>query len=445
MAENDSFYGESPNYLLIKCFESKNEANTNFQQGDNYVEVGYGDYFFVEDTGYIYQRSATEIDDGDYCIEAYKLAGPAGPPSKLNFKTMSEIESSEITPTTVTANIDSSNLVPARTFENNEWVYNDDIIWKYYHREPEAGEEGDQVDISFTVPYPEFKFDIEMIGIDKTPEIEDLSETVNGVKTHPFFTHLNLKLPYARRGDSINNLYVINAGVNDGVDYGETDINTVNDIQDRHLPIIVYNQTTYDNEGLETEVTKFLAELKIVDNIDIDQNGYLSFWLPHSNNDENSKITSSFSIVPIFNDITLDDTGNLSFSWSLNGETYTKTINTPPIKWIKNVEYTSDGIKIIWNTTETDGLGNTVNQTSLVTPSNNEKFITDIISYNNDLYKSYTGINADICADANITSIEELASMDTATVNAAVNGTNVYYKGPNNIWYKKIVSITSGS
>lgn len=166
--------------------------------------------------------------------------------------------------------------------------------------------------------------------------------------------------------------------------------------------------------------------------------------MPHSNNDENSKITSSFSIVPIFNDITLDDTGNLSFSWSLNGETYTKTINTPPIKWIKNVEYTSDGIKIIWNTTETDELGNTVNQTSLVTPSNNEKFITDIISYNNDLYKSYTGINADICADANISSVEELASMDTATVNAAVNGTNVYYKGPNNIWYKKIVSITSG-
>ena len=444
--DTSSFYSEMAvdGTFIVKAFPSVATMEAAFQLGDSYTDVKYGEYVMISvpdeqesaqeyntNNGKIYKRT---FDGSEYIG---RISGPAGSPSYLNIITMSEINEYSENLTAHTASISSENLVPGKVpqsqqdIENEvEPTYNDAIIWKFYHQ---SVSNADQVNLGIQIPYPTFTFSIENANIEN-PTIIDVSETENGQKKHPFHTDLKIQLPNKHNGTSIDSLQIIQAGINDGVNYGDTSSEIVTNLRNQNKPIIVYQKTSYDDNNVPTSEFCYVSEFILFDNIDISDEGYLQFWLPNSN----SPISSHLSIVPEITDVSLSNTGIISLIWTdFLGNQHTKAINSTPVKWITDINYTPQG-----------GLSFSWNDNSEATEINPvQSFITDITIFNNSLYKSFIGIDKEISLITGI-DINEIANATDSAVNAHVTGFGTYHKDIQNgqsVWYKKIFDFSSNN
>lgn len=439
LTPTDSFHNSNYNgFLIKKTFDSIQAMNDDFAQGDN-SEVAIGEYVVIsttnsQDNGKIYRKASDETAEF-----VMRFQGPPGQPSILQFNTTQQIaenaETDSITPIEKTLSVSSQSLIPGRVVEDGVESFNDDINLSYYHK---IVNDQDYLNVGLTIPYPTFEFETQVLGANQLPKVVDESYT-DGVKTHPFHNKLKFQLPQTAHGDSIGNLRITNAAVGDGIDYGNLDPLIVAEYRDKNTPILVYDKTTYDTYNSDEEsngatvTTTFASEFKLIDNIDISEEGYLRFWLPYSDNDSVS-ISSSTSVVPNIVDFTLSENGQLSVVWEdFQGNQITKTL-TPQLKWITGIHYNTDGtMSITWNTLDE----NEQQEVETVTPPT---FITDIMVYNRGLYKSFIGINNEIKLITGLTDAE-LEEANDAAVNSRANRINTYHKEIQNnkqIWYKKI-------
>lgn len=444
--DTSSFYNSQYNgFLIKKTFNSVAEMETAFAGGDNYTQVSYGDYVAIsvplndptaysQDNGKIYRRA---LDGSAEFI--MQFTGPAGQPSILEFNTIQQVattaETDSITPIEKTLSIATQSLVPGKTTEEETDVFNDNVKLSYYHKIENSQ---DKLHIGMKIPYPTFEIETEVLGANELPNVVDESYT-NGVKDHPFHNKLKFQLPQTAHGDSIRNLRIITASANDGVDYGDLDALIIADYRDRNAPILIYDRVTYDiynnsqeSQG-ETVIPTFVTEFKLIDNIDISEEGYLRFWLTNSDNNTIT-ISSSTSVVPNITNFTLSQNGQLTIVWEdFQGNQISKTLDTH-LRWIKNLSYNDDGtLNIIWNTVDQNEAQETA---SIQTPT----FITDLIVYNMGLYKSFIGINNEIKLITELTDAE-LTEANDAAVNSRAGSISTYHKeikGDKQVWYKKI-------
>ena len=439
---SDSFYNFQYNgFLIKKTFNSVAEMELAFAAGDNYTEVAYGEYVVIsvpsndptaysQDNGKIYRRA---LDGSAEFI--MQFTGPPGQPSILEFNTIQQIgtnaAASSITPIEKSLTINNQSLIPGREVEEETETFNDNVNLSYYHNIENSQ---DKLHIGMKIPYPTFEIETEILGANELPNVVDESYT-NGVKTHPFHNKLKFQLPQTAHGDSIKNLRIATAAQNDGIDYGNLDSSIVEDYRDRNAAILIYDRITYDiyNNNSETVIPTFATEFKLIENIDISEQGYLRFWLKTSD-DNTITISSSTSVIPNITNFSLSQTGQLTVTWQdFQGNSITKTLS-PSLKWIKNLSYSDDGIlNVIWNTTDTNENQET---SSVAAPT----FITDLIVYNMGLYKSFVGINNEICTITGLTSAE-LTEANDAAVNTLAQSISMYHKqikGDKQIWYKKI-------
>lgn len=443
--DTSSFYNSQYNgFLIKKTFNSVAAMEEAFSAGDNYTEVSYGEYVAIsvpstdptaysQDNGKIYRRA---LDGSAEFV--MQFTGPAGQPSILEFNTIHQIaeaaENDQITPIAKTLSVSTQSLVPGRTKEGNVETFNDNINISYYHK---IENNQDKLHVGMKIPYPTFEFETQTLGANQSPNVVDESYT-NGVKDHPFHTKIKFQLPQTAHGDSIKNLRITNAAIDDGIDYGNLDPLIVAEYRDKNTPILVYDRITYDtysdNESNgSTTIPTFASEFKLIDNIDISEEGYLRFWLPYTDNDSIA-ITSTTSVIPQIVNFSLSDDGQVSITWEdFKGNQITRTLSTR-LRWIDNLSYSDDGnLNITWNTTDE-------NENQKTETISAPTFITDLIVYNNGLYKSFIGINSEISLITGLTAAE-LTEANDAAVNSRAGSVSTYHKeiqGNKQIWYKKI-------
>lgn len=449
-SNNDSFYGGNPlnnNSFVSKSFPSVANMESNFALGVEYTEVQYGEYVIIDvptggdaqeyaaNQGKIYKRG---FNGPEYIC---RIAGPAGDPSLLNIVSMSNITNYETQNNTTlqqhTASLTNSSLIPGKVEqENDDPIYNDSINWKYYHT---TVANADQTNLGFTIPYPTFNFAIDIADIDY-PKVVDTSEIENGQKKHPFHSDIKILLPQYKYGRSVDQLLIRNADTNDGIDYGDTDLSLVTSYKTNHTPVLAYVLTEYDENNELSSSVKFLSEFKIVDNIDISENGYLRFWLPYGAQDQNQNplyISSSLPVIPQLTGSTLDSDGTMTLNWNnpLNNTTFTTTFENK-LKWISSIETSSSGnILIRWNN------GDESTTIPVTNDFNLNNLIVDLIIYDSILYKRYLGLDQEISTITGI-ALDQLPTENDAAVNALANATNTYHKDMiSNIWYKKLFDI----
>ena len=436
---NQSFYGNilDTNKFIVTNFPSVSDMEAHFALNDNYTDVQYGEYVIInvpnggdaqeyaDNNGKIFRRG---FNGAEYVC---RISGPAGEPSILNIKTMSEVDpNNELIQHQ--ASLASDSLVPGKA---NDTTYNDTIKWKYNHQ---TVTNADQTNLGFSIPYHTFDFSIETAAI-ADPQILDISPTNNGHKIHPFHSDIKIQLPQYKYGRSVDNLYIMNAGDNDGVDYGDTDASLVTSYRARHVPILVFLLSEYDEHNNLTSSVKFLSEFKIVDNIDISDMGYLRFWLPYGEQDANQQpmyISSSSPVIPQLTGVDLDTDGTLSLNWNnpLNNTTSTFNLDQK-LKWIQSITTTDNGNLIIqWNNGDTD-------TTSIMNGFALDNLITDLIIYDSILYKRYVGLDQQIITITNVAA-DQLSAQNDAAINSLAGTTNTYHKDTtSNLWYKKLFDI----
>lgn len=446
----DSFYGENPDgFFIVKTFTTYAALAQAFNN-PNYNDVKYGQYAMVsvlpdnddppgsaqeyaQNNGKVYKRG---FDGPEYIC---RITGPAGPPSKLNIVTIADARTGS-QENDLTASLTNGGLVPGKEDEN---TYNDSIKWNFYH-EDVGGE--DQVNLGFEIPYPTFDFEAESASIDEPRILMDYKENdiIDGEKAHPFHTNLKLQLPLKRNGSSIDNLRVVIAEENDGVDYSAIEEAEANLLKQNNTPILVYEKTEYDVYNNPTTTLKFASEFTLFSNIDVSNQGYLQFWIPGVEGyPDPSPIVTSIPIIPTITNVELSETGFISLTFQdFRGNTTTMQINENPISWIKDINYTSKGgLTITWNTEEEQGQADT----TTIEPT--ETFITDIAVFGNSLYKTYIGIEEEICAEANLT-LAQLAETSAEAINSTLTSFGKYYKLIKNneaVWYKKIFDFNTST
>ena len=448
--DEESFYGTYYNgFLITKSFNSIASMRAAFAQGDSYTDVNYGEYVIIsiqdgdnpttyaQDNGKIFRRGFNFTDENAGAQYITKFSGPAGPPSTVDINSTAAIkayaEQHSITPIEGSFSISNGDLVPGKTINSEQQEeYNDSIDWTYYHA---ATANGDNINLGLKLPYPTFDVETETTGSTETFEVTDESETdENGKKVHPFHTKIKIKFPQSAHGDSIRNLRIINASANDGVDYGTLDPLTVAQYRDQNTPILVYDRISYDENAESESTITYVSPFKVVENIDITEDGHLRFWLPYESN--GAYVLSSTSVIPEITNITLSNDGQLGIVWrDFQGNETTKTFDAPRLKWINQIDYTSNGgLQITWNTLDE----NDEQETTTISPS--QTFITDIIVYNQALYKTFIGINQEISTLTGI-SLNDLPEQTDDAVNGLTSGIGTYHKevqGEKKIWYKKV-------
>lgn len=416
----ESFYGQyDSNLMIVKSFTSIANMQTAFAQGANYTDVQYGQYVIIssdtvngnltpyeQDNGKVYKR-ILESPGYEY---VFRITGPAGAPSILNIQTMSEINeyatNNNLTLTSHTATLASDDLVPGKIDDN---TFNDGITWKYYQKE-----QGGQLQtyMGIQLPYPTINFSAEYADISQPVIIDQDADN----KIHPFHSNFKLQIPKIPYGRSVDSLFIINAANAEAanVDFGDLDVNVIDDYKNRNVPILVYQCSEYNN-GIElSQSLKFLSEFKPIHNIDISDEGYLRFYLTseEANNNNNQEIvSSSLPVIPVLTGTEIAADGTLILTW------------TNPLK---NTTFTtvSTGTKL---PVTNDLIENNI--------------IIDLIIYDSILYKRCIGLDQEISTITGV-AIDQLSTENDTAINTLAGTTNTYHKDTtSNLWYKKLFDI----
>ena len=474
----DSFYGGRPgaSFIIVKTFSGHDESGTHisgydemvnsFSEGNGYKEVYFDEYVTIYDivntthNGEVYRRGYNLSNEGGAELVG-KITGPAGQNTIIDLLPYQSINSTTAAGQPIYSNKQSEatsseywtgtentiELIPGAIQNQNNNIFNDNIVYKYYNVIDEENNVN-KMKIGFQIPYPVFNFKVQQTNADQQISIQKNPDTDN----HKFYQDWTIFIPRSYKGNSITKLTLLQMNGTDGmnINYDFYNQNTIfegynnsltpqqnkknYDIQ-HNTVIIACEITSYNANGTPNPQLYYVADYEFISNIDINEQGYLTFWLP-----DGTEINSSVSILPTIESINMNDYGEISVGWKNTNNTEGNSTFENEVKWIKNIDYDSKGLKITWNTKakkenneieyETDGV-TPKRETSIIEFGEKQRVVTDIALLGNrvdrpnikDLYFTYVGIDND-----------------------AKNGTDPYaldsiYYSNQGVWYKKVVGL----
>lgn len=480
----ESFYGGRPgaSFIITKTFPDIATMKEKFSQGTGYNEVYYDEYVVIQtsnpenaDNGKVFRRGY-DLNNG-YGGGEYvgSIKGPAGPPTVLELMPYKNILSERNGEGNANTNPIYGNYPTQNEVVNNityhHWdrqqgtvedspielipgksgnKFNNNIFYRYYQI-TDANNNITKTKMGFRVPYPIFDFSVTPINADQELSINK----VNANDNNKFYHNWNIKIPIARKGDSIQCLRVITIETdadNENINYeyfapGAPLEQQQKRLSDRelHQAILTCDIVTYNAQNIvDTVTTYYICDFNIIKNINITQQGYLQFTLPDGN-----IVTSSVSILPSINNMELNEYGQFSINWENTNGTSGESVFDNEIQWINNIEYTNDGFKFIYNTRARDENGEIIYEngqpkraSKIIPIGDSQKVITDIkffdktnVSYvngeqsPNDLYYTYVGIESDL----------QKVNLEDATYSKDLNPFQGYVRNSDGIAYKKIL------
>lgn len=408
----ESFYGGRPgnSFIIVESFSSIDEMTRKFQQGMNYNKVYFDQYVIINnpndsrENGKVYRRGydlSNGLGGAEYVCS---IQGPAGKTPTIELIPYDEIDPEQIE-NTVYGNVPYGVDIQTNSSDEKSAIeyipgfekggdgepdfYNDNIQFKYYQVEDAANNQS-LLKIGFKIPYPVIDFTVERANSNEAFSIERIDN-----QDHNFYSKWQLNIPFPVKGDSVTKIEVIKLNsdeyiTNEDINYdwynGDLTVNDKKDKdQDNKNSIIV--ATIEKEDGTSTRY--YVADFDIIQNIDINENGYAVFTL------NGETISSNHPIVPLLNGINIDDDGTLSMEWyNANGSESKKFELENKIQWIKNISVENGKFYVTWNTPEK-------NEENVITSANrkeeisieNTKLITDLRMKDGSLYESHLGIS----------------------------------------------------
>ena len=364
-----SFYGGRPgnSFIIITSFDSIQDMIEKFKKGPNYTDVHFDEYVIINtinkndsDNGKIFRRGYNYTDSQGGAIPVGQIVGPSGPAPSLILSDYNTVKNKKEDPTINPNQIDKkigsykisdSSLVPG--YEYNESTgtktFNDEIQWiSCSIRTPDDGT--CEAQIGFKIPYLVMDWQAESISSYSEPTIEQVEKSIG----HPFYKKWKLGIPKGKQGTSLSNLQIKKYNANDDEDLKTFDGQDYIGVENNN--IIIYNQTSYENET-PTITRKYLGDYNIIKEIK-HENGKLLIQCSNDNDDyqefsinqiesvdlnENGQFIIKYfnnenpTVFPLqwVKDVTFNQSnGTLTFEYA-NSETQSKIC---PINWIQNAE-----------------------------------------------------------------------------------------------------------
>lgn len=398
----ESFYGGRPgtSFIIVKSFPSIKAMKDSFSQGMNYNEVYFDEYVIINNpnnasqNGKVFRRGYDFSNNMGGAEQICQIQGPAGPPLTVELLPYEGINLNQIESPVygnqsgdVDVLIEPYNgkqaieYIPGKEVKNNQTIYNDNIYFRYYQVEDSEHNQS-LLKIGFKIPYPVFDFSVNRVG---PTEQFSIQRTDN--KEHNFYSKWQLNIPFSAKGDSITKIEIVklsnsidNPINNENIDYSwysGSDSNKKASDMEAERPIIVATIENYDENNNPTQTQYYVADFDLIQNIDINDNGYFIFTI------NGKEISSTNTILPVLNNITLSDNGQLSMEWYNADGSKPKNITLDnEIKWVKKISVEDGNFYTTWNTQNKEKIS-----------ISNTKLITDLKIIDGVLCQRHLGID----------------------------------------------------
>jgi hypothetical protein len=411
----DSLYGghEGASFVIKASFSSVDEMKQRFSQGSNFTEVWYGEYCLIStnnknhpDNGKVFRRGL------DYqnaqtagSIFVGQIVGPSsGTPffqvdtidnvKKISTKTLEENTyrrypvSQNADGTVVTNwkqdasgnwqdvggtlkkdfkfNVQNRTLVPGKDGAS----FNDDIeyTWVNIRKDDEDSDSWFYVGMKF--PYTVIDYKAHAVSqydtagnIKQENAMASIARIDN--KTHPFWEYWDMGIPKGLKGDTLRNLKVIemkqelrnkvyateNITVNPTTGLatvGKSGYPNMEDDISKHRQIVVYELYIYDKQVNPDPILIYLGDFNIIKNITIDDKGTLTVSYTHN---DDTVFTKKIKWVTGVALSTGDGAAGGHFKMDFNNDS---TAYETDLTWVKGLEIQDNG-DIIGTFAGTDG------------------------------------------------------------------------------------------
>lgn len=308
-----------------------------FKQGGNYKLVNYDEYVIIDtnnkndiNNGKIYKRGYDYNNELGGAIYIGQIAGPAGMAPHSELKSYDKVqdmttEDGLVIPSDGTTIEDESlnqyrktkaslsvngnkDLLPGKYYDQlGEEQFNDNIEYIACSIR-DANSNESTVHIGFKIPYHVIEYsassvspyyhrsDAENKEDDNWDEQGSISNFINEKlveriddKTHPFFSQWKVNIPKGIKGDAANNFRVTTVIEEEGKLIELQDYDGIEDdrnITDNHKrQILVYDYYNYDINESGDPVSLYLGDYNMVDRFDIDDNGTITVYYTHKDED----------------------------------------------------------------------------------------------------------------------------------------------------------------
>lgn len=345
----DSLYGghEGASFVIKASFSSVDEMKQKFSQGSNFTEVWYGEYCLIStknknhpDNGKVFRRGLDyQNKQTAGSIAIGQIVGPSsgtpffqvdtiGNVEKISTKTLEEntyrrYPVSQNTDGTVVTNwkqdasgnwqdvggtlkkdfkfnVQNRTLVPGKDGAS----FNDDIeyTWVNIRKDDEDADSWFYVGMKF--PYTVIDYKAHAVSqydaagnIKKDANMTSISRIDD--KTHPFWEYWDMGIPKGLKGDTLRNLKVIemkkelrnkvyateHITVNPTTGLatvGQSGYSNMEDDIAKHRQIVVYELYIYDKQINPDPILIYLGDFNIIKNITLDDKGTLTVSYTHN-------------------------------------------------------------------------------------------------------------------------------------------------------------------
>lgn len=411
----DSLYGghEGASFVIKASFSSVDEMKQRFSQGGNFTEVWYGEYCLIStknknhpDNGKVFRRGLDyQNPQTAGSIFVGQIVGPSsGTPffqvdtvdnvEKISTKTLEENTyrrypiSQKADGTVVTNwqqdasgnwhdtggtlkkdfkfNIQNRTLVPGKDGES----FNDDIeyTWVNIRKDDEDADSWFYVGMKF--PYTVIDYKAHAVSqydaagnIKKDADMASISRIDD--KTHPFWEYWDMSIPKGLKGDTLRNLKVIemkgelrnkvyateHITVNPTTGLatvGQSGYPNMEDDIAKHRQIVVYELYIYDKQINPDPILIYLGDFNIIKNITLDDKGTLTVSYTHN---DDTIFTKKIKWVTGVALSTGDGAAGGHFKMDFNNDSPAYETD---LTWVKGLEVQDNG-DIIGTFAGTDG------------------------------------------------------------------------------------------
>ena len=300
-----SFYGGQPgiSFVITQHFSSITDMVNNFNQGDHYTEVNYGEYVIIDtenkndhDNGKVYRRGYDYSNDFGGAIYIGQIVGPSGLAPALELKNYSTIEEEKkgMSPENkITNHLTEGEL----TINNKDLVSgkdNDSIKWISYTIR--NAENTDAVAyIGFQIPYT--YIDATSVSVEPYDANglykDQLAVTRIDDPTHPFYSKFQFNIPKGIKGDAIKNLRIVTVGED-----RDLQIEGYDTADNMGKEILIYTYYNYDNKKDGNPKNIYLGDYKVIKQILLADNGTLTI---EYTNQENTVLSNTVKWIDEIN------------------------------------------------------------------------------------------------------------------------------------------------
>lgn len=314
----NSFYGgrRGASFVLKKSYPTIPAMTSAFANPNN-PDVGFDEYAIIDnqnrnhpDNGKVFRRgynygSEQEIAYWDEenptaastvqshgAILIGKISGPAGRAPNVKLVPMSSVTTAAnnhagSVPHSVLLPVNSGQItmVPGK-IPMSENEYNDNIKYESVTVRTDMQDDS-TVYAGFEVPYPVIDFVASSTSAYVDPTITPDSDNYSsetGLWNHPFYNKWNLTVPKGVKGDTLGNLQIITwenrpSGINSLYDPSTGNIINISttDKFTSQEEILIYKVTNYNSSDSGSSKHYFLGKYRDVTNVNLDNNGTLSF------------------------------------------------------------------------------------------------------------------------------------------------------------------------